>query len=76
MPKAHLEFSLPEEAEDHRLALDAPRYRTVLWDFDQWLRGLAKHHAPDSPEIKEFSPPSVRIRLRELLRDNGISDLD
>jgi hypothetical protein len=41
--KAKLTFKLPEETEEFKTASNATRYKLLLWDLDQWLRGMIKH---------------------------------
>lgn len=41
--KASLTFTLPEEAEEHRTALDGHRWRTVVEEIDRALRSTVKH---------------------------------
>ncbi len=41
--KATLEFSLPEEADEHKRAVHAADAWCALYDLDQELRNLVKH---------------------------------
>ncbi len=41
--KAVLEFSLPEEEEDFRIAVNATLFQQSLWDIDENLRLWLKH---------------------------------
>ena len=41
--KAILEFDLPEENAEHKLAVNAGNYYAVLWDIDQYIRNKLKH---------------------------------
>ncbi|MBU2572464.1 MAG: hypothetical protein KKH28_00085, partial [Elusimicrobia bacterium] len=60
--KAILEFNLPEEDLDHRLALDGWKWKSACFAVDQWLRNLEKHGDKDTVEVAE-----VRKRLYEEL---------
>ena len=40
MGKIILEFDSNEEKDDARTALDAYKWRGVVWDLDQYFRGL------------------------------------
>jgi len=60
--KAILEFNLPEESLEHRLALDGSKWKAVCQEIDQWLRSLEKHSDQDT-----VSASKVRGRLREEL---------
>ena len=62
--KAILEFNLPEERDEHTLAVKAPNMYGALWDIDQWLRAKIKYE--DRFEFQE-----VREQLHEILWENG-----
>jgi hypothetical protein len=63
MAKAILEFNLPEETIEHRLAVNAGNYYCVLWDIDQYLRSKLKHG-----DLKD-EQYDVLEKTREELRD-------
>lgn len=63
---ATLTFSLPEEQEDHNNAINGYRYRLVLSELDNYLRGKIKH---------EDEHPLVKNALQEV-RDLLYSELD
>lgn len=65
---AVLVFPLPEEQDSHRLALDGGKWYGVLWEVDQWLRGLAKHGNQDTIKIDE-----VRHRIHEEMQADNLS---
>lgn len=62
MPKAILEFELPEDQGDFDAAIYGREAISVLWDIDQRLRGLLKHGEPTkeqaemAKEIRELIP--------------------
>ena len=41
--KATLTFDLPEEADEHTLAVNGGKFHSALWQTDQWLRGKLKY---------------------------------
>ena len=43
MPKATLEFNLPEEQVEHELALMGPEIHAVLCELNRYLRNQIKH---------------------------------
>jgi hypothetical protein len=45
--KAILEFDLPNDSGEFRLASTASDMYNTLWEMDQWLRSVIKY-APDS----------------------------
>ena len=70
--KAILEFSLPEDSSEFDLACRAAKYHGVLWDLDQWLRGIIKYDDSLSDGQSDVYQ-KVRDRLHEELSSNGIS---
>lgn len=62
--KATLKFSLPEEREEFKLAINAGVYYSALHDLDTWLRGLEKHTDKTTVEIVE-----VRFKIAEALTE-------
>ena len=64
--KAILEFDLPEDRDDHLLAVKAIDWYSVIWDLDQWLRDEIKYSGS-----VELVP--AREKLHDLLRERGIS---
>lgn len=44
MPKAILEFNLPDEQVEYDIVTQAPRMQSFLWDFTQQLRSWRKYH--------------------------------
>ena len=46
MPKAILEFSLPEDQDDFDFANNGGRYYSILFELDQYFRNKVKY-APD-----------------------------
>lgn len=65
MPEAILKFKLPEETEEFETASNAGKVKSLIWDFDQWLRAEIKHGGKE-----EFQP--VRDMLYELAAEAGI----
>lgn len=62
MPKSSLEFSLPEEKRELKLALNSGEIYSCLWEVDQYCRGILKHGDP-SQEIREHLENIRRIIL-------------
>lgn len=65
--KAILEFNLPEEAAEHKLALDGGKWMAVCSDIDQWLRSMEKYENRNTVSVSE-----VRSRIREELGSYGL----
>lgn len=74
MVKAVISFEYNPEAPEEVDFVDdlqnGSTYKSVLWDFDQYLRGILKHGDPSSVKLED-----VRVKLWELLRENGVEFL-
>lgn len=66
--RAILEFSLPEEQEEHRHALNGIRYSCVLDDFDNYLRSRLKYEH-ELPDDARAALEAAREKLWELRGD-------
>lgn len=69
--KAVLKFDLPEEQDDHKVALDGWRWRSVSLDMDTYLRNEVKHHEHTADELRVLD--AVRGELREMVADSGLA---
>lgn len=68
---ATLTFMLPEEASEHRDALDGTALRSALFDLDQQLRAWTKHgHRFKSADD---ALDAARAALLEELAASGLS---
>lgn len=63
--KAVLIFNLPEEQSEHDTAVNGWKYKSVIWDMDNFLRNEIKHNNKDYEE--------VRNKLHELLNENNVT---
>lgn len=72
MATAKLEFNLPEEQTEFELAVNASKYHSVLWDLDQYLRGIVKYNSDVEQLSKADTCEIVRDYLHELMNDNGV----
>lgn len=68
MPKAVLEFNLPDENAEFRSSLDGPRWQSAMWDLDQELRSKAKHGAGDEAKWAQ----KWREALHAILNEAGL----
>jgi len=66
--KAILEFNLPEEEAEHKLALDGGKWMSVCHEFDHWLRSIHKYADRETLKVEE-----VRARLYEEIASSGLS---
>ena len=69
MPKAILEFNLPEDNDEFQDAINAGKMSSVIWDMDQWLRGNIKYNndSRSETELKVFQ--ECRDYLTSLTRE-------
>jgi hypothetical protein len=72
--KAILEFDLPQDNQEFKLATKASDWWHVCWEMDQWLRQQYKH-MPDEFYSKDRYDAYVEARekLFELMSENGVS---
>ena len=68
MPKAILQFDLPEEQAEFQIAMEGNATRTVLWELDNMLRGMVKYEDKDTVNIVW-----LRETLGQLMQERGIS---
>lgn len=58
----------PDARDAFRLAMDAPRWQSVVWNLDQFIRGQTKHTEPkDWPDAHR-----IREELHDLMTAEGI----
>lgn len=67
--KAILEFNLPEEANEHKQAVQGADWEYALFELDQHLRGLVKYG--DDEALADFAQ-KIRDRLYEILNESGL----
>ena len=74
MPKAILEFNLPEDKEDFEMASNSGQYHCILWDMDQFLRQIIKYEDPKTKEekLRQKFAEEFREYLYEQMRDRNI----
>jgi hypothetical protein len=72
--KAILEFNLPEDNDDFKLATKGKDWWNVCWEMDQWLRQQYKY-MPDEEYSKERYDTyyEAREKLFKLMSENGVS---
>jgi hypothetical protein len=71
--KAILEF---DDEQDLRDAIDGWKWKSVIWELDQDLRGIVKHGYFGSREATEAEIEMAdycRTKLRELISDDGLN---
>jgi len=73
MSKATLTFDLPEEQYDFEQAVNAGKFRTVLWDLDQFLRNKTKYASNDTTEEQLTAYYALRDELHKLMDEHNIT---
>ena len=69
MPKAVLEFQLPEEQTEFEFAaIKGEKYFLVLCEFAEWLRGQIKYIEPEN----QADIHRIWDRLFECLNEEGV----
>jgi hypothetical protein len=68
--KAILEFDLPEDYHEYKMANKANDMHSVLWDFNQWLRSKIKYHELSDEKYETLQ--ECGDKLYELLTDHQI----
>jgi hypothetical protein len=71
--KAILEFNLPDDQDDFKMASNALSWYLVCWDLDQELRAKTKYASDDLPQDKYDAYQEVRELLREYMSNRNIS---
>lgn len=72
MPKAILEFNLPEEEQEHRDALEGTAWKVAMWDLDQTLRNAIKHGCDQCEDNKYSAFEYIRKDLYEILEHHKL----
>ena len=67
--KAVLEFNIPDEAEEFRVAVGAPDAFRALEDVRQFLRGQAKYTEPE----QRLGAYETYDRFFQILSENGVT---
>lgn len=69
--KALLEFTLPEDEDAYRMAIQAPEAFCVIREMSEWLRGKVKYE--EMPEEVRAAVDEARGQLFALLQDHGVT---
>ena len=68
--KAMLEFNLPEEANEHKQAVQGADWEYALFELDQHLRGLIKW---GEDAVAADHAEKTREKLYEILNERGLA---
>lgn len=73
MPIATLTFNIPDEQPEFEEATNAGKYRSTLWDLDQFLRNKTKYASDDVTEEQIAAYYELRDELHRLMQENNIT---
>ena len=78
MAKVIIEFDVAEEAHDIQVALDGWKYKHLIWELDQRLRGVTKYGAAltgngEATETEREVCSKLRDILREMLQEDNLT---
>jgi hypothetical protein len=73
MPKAILEFNLPEEQSEFETTTNAEKYYSILWELDQYLRNSIKYASDEIPQANIDTFQMVRDELWQLLDEKNLN---
>ena len=71
--KAILEFNLPDDQDEFKMATNALNWYIVCWDLDQELRAKTKYAPDDLPQDKYDAYQEIRDLLREYMSNRNVS---
>jgi len=76
MPKIKLEYELPDERDDFRLAINGHDFYFVIIEFDNYLREQLKYHSEELSDGQFQLLEEIRDKFNEIIRDGtNISDI-
>ena len=69
--KVTMEFTLPEEIDEHRAALDGHAWKRVVERMDAWLRNEVKYNGKLGAAT-QIAYEAARLELRCFADDSGV----
>ena len=69
---ARLEFDLPDERYEFECAVNAEKWRSVIWELDQKLRSLVKYSV-NSGTVDIPTVDFIWSELRDLIESSNLS---
>lgn len=68
--KAVLEFDLPEDNWEFQAAINGSKYKSAIWEYDQWLRSEMKYGELDKKIYEAYD--TCRKELRKILEEDNL----
>ena len=69
---ARLEFDLPDERYEFECAVNAEKWRSVIWELNQKLRSLVKYSV-NSETVDSPTVDFIWGELRDLIESSNLS---
>jgi len=67
-----IKFSDEDAAEDAKIALDGYKWKSAIWELDQYLRSEIKYNEQLPSEVDEAFE-KLRDKIREILSDSNLT---
>jgi hypothetical protein len=67
-----IKFSDEDAAEDAKIALDGYKWKSAIWELDQYLRSEIKYNEQLPSEVGE-AYEKLRDKIREILSDSNLT---
>jgi hypothetical protein len=71
--KGILEFDLRDDQKEFETAINADKYKSIIWELDQYLRQQIKYNADNLSNDTISAFELIRDKIREELNDYSIS---
>ena len=69
--EAILKFNLPEDEEQFNVAAKSMDWALLVWDVDQIIRILLKHHSEEY-KTGELALEHIQEEIRDLMEEKGL----
>lgn len=69
--KGILEFTLPEERDEHLFAINGLKWALCMWDLDQFLRNACKYEEITKEKRQVYE--EMRDKIRDILEEHNLS---
>ena len=71
--EAILNFNLPDDSHEFKMALDGSKWSSAMWELEQWLRSETKYNADALSQEKYDAYCEIRDKIYSILNKDGIS---
>ena len=70
--EATLKFNLPEENYEFEIAVKAQALHSILWEYNQFIRGDLKHNDKLTAKQRELAE-IYRDKFLQIINENNVS---